>query len=119
MTKPELTKYRSLRFSQWVREKLPDSSTGFSVSDLDFILMNFKTKKVMFLEVKLRDGQISWNQYNMWSLMSKWITRGVGESWEYLGFHLIQFTGLDFEDGKVKLDNKFVTEEELIKFLSF
>jgi hypothetical protein len=119
MTKPEYSKYRSLRFSQWIRENLPDSNTGFSVSDLDFILINFKTKKVMLLEVKLKNGQINWNQYNMWLLINRWITNGIGEGWVYLGFHLIQFTGLDFSDGKVKLDNEFISEEDLIKFLSF
>jgi len=34
--------------SDWVRENLPDSSTGFLVSDLDFILENWKTKNIIY-----------------------------------------------------------------------
>ena len=45
MTRKEVTNFRCLDFSKWVRENLPDSSTGFSASDLDFVLWNWKTKK--------------------------------------------------------------------------
>ena len=47
MTRKEQTGIRDLTFSRWVREKLPDSNTGFMVSDIDFFMYNYKTKKCM------------------------------------------------------------------------
>jgi len=45
MTRKEFSNIRDLTFSQWIRNNLPDSSCGYMVSDLDFILQNYKTKK--------------------------------------------------------------------------
>ena len=50
MTRQEVTGVRDLGFSNWIRKELPDSSTGFSASDLDFMLWNWKTKKIILLE---------------------------------------------------------------------
>lgn len=45
MTRKEFSGTRELLFSDWVRTKLPDSSTGFLVTDLDFIIFNYKYNK--------------------------------------------------------------------------
>ena len=118
MTRQEMTGIRSLDFSKWVREKLPDSSTGFSASDLDFILWNWKTKKVLLLEIKTRLSTCRKGQKMMWQNINKWIKKGIDKDWNYLGFHLITFEKTDFEDGKVFLDNKEIQEKDLILFLS-
>lgn len=108
------------KFNLWVREKLPDSFTGFCASDLDLILWNFNTKKVMLLEVKTRNQKIKAYQRNMWRKLNKWLICGIrGDGWEYLGFHLVTFENLSFEDGRCYLDKSEVTEAELIEFLSF
>lgn len=44
--------------SDWIREKLPDSANGFMVSDIDFVLFNYKTKKIIFIECKTHNKQI-------------------------------------------------------------
>lgn len=119
MTRKEITGIRSLDFSQWVREKLPDSSTGFCASDLDFILWNWKTKKVMFLEIKTRNSYPKYFQKSMYNNLHKWIKNGIDADWKYYGFHLIVFENTTFEDGKCYLDNEEISEQELIKFLSF
>ena len=121
-TRKEFTGVRDLTFSQWVRDKLPDSSTGFSASDLDFILWNWKTKKFMMLEIKTRNSYPRKGQYMMWKSINKWIKKGIENSednWQYYGFHLIQFEKTNFSDGKCLLDNKEINEDELIEFLSF
>lgn len=118
MTRQEITGVRSLDFSSWVRSSLPDSSTGFSASDLDFVLWNWKTKKVMLLEIKTRMSSPRNGQRMMWQNINRWITKGIDENWTYLGFHLITFESTDFLDGKVFLDKKEVSEQELISFLS-
>lgn len=118
MTRKEITGIRSLDFSQWVRERLPDSNTGFSASDLDFILWNWKTKKVMFLEIKTRNSSIRKGQQMMWSNIHKWINKGIDNDWTYYGFHLITFENSNFSDGKVFFDNIEISEENLSLKLS-
>lgn len=119
MTRQEVTGIRELGFSQWIREKLPDSQTGFSASDLDFVLWNWKTRKVMLLEVKTRMSYPRTGQKMMWENIHKWIKNGVDGGWQYLGFHLVQFENDEsFENGKCYLDNKEISEADLITFLS-
>lgn len=118
MTRKEITFQRPLDFSQWIRTKLPDSSTGYSASDLDFVLWNWKTNKVMLIEVKTRMAKPRTGQKMMWGLINKWIRKGIESDWKYLGFHLVQFENTIFEDGKCLLDNKEISEQDLITFLS-
>jgi hypothetical protein len=118
MTRQEITGVRSLDFSSWVRKNLPDSATGFSASDLDFVLWNWKTKKVMLLEIKTRNSTPRIGQKIMWSNLNRWVKNGIDSDWTYLGFHLVVFERTSFDDGKCFFDNKEITESELIKKLS-
>jgi len=118
MTRKEVTGIRDLTFSSWIRKKLPDSSTGFSVSDLDFILWNWKTNKVMMLEIKTRNSIPRAGQKIMWQNINQWIKNGIDDDWTYLGFNLIQFENTNFNDGKCFLNYKEIKEKELINFLS-
>ena len=45
--------------------------------------------------------------------------KGIDEDWTYKGLHLIQFEKFNFENGKVFLNRKEITEKELIEFLTF
>ena len=119
MTRKEITGKRDLSFSGWVRENLPDSSCGFSVSDLDFVLWNWKDNKVMLLEVKTRNKQPGTGQKIMWKKIDKWIAKGICSDWTYYGFHYVVFERTNFEDGKCFLNGKPISEPELINFLSF
>lgn len=118
MTRKEYLGTRDLSFSAWVRENLPDSSTGYCASDLDFFLWNWKTKKVIMLELKsYKSIPRKWQEI-MWNNISKWIHNGIDETWTFLGYHLIQFEKTNFENGKCYLDGKEIKEQELINFLS-
>ena len=55
----------------------------------------------------------------MWRNIHKWIKKGIDKNWTFLGFHLIQFENTQFDNGKCFLDNKEISEENLIKFLTF
>jgi len=115
MTKKELTGERPLSLSRWMRESLPDSSTGQSITDLDFILFNWKTRKMMFVETKTRGAYIKKNQQVIFNLLHTTTLNGINfTDWEYLGFHTIIFENTFFNDGKVYWDNVETTEEELI-----
>lgn len=119
MTRKECSGKRDLTFSGWVRENLPNSNKGFMVSDLDFIFQNYKTKKVMLLEVKTRSAKLRKWQKILFANLDKWIKHGISKDWQYLGFHTVRFENTDFNNGRVLFDNKLVTEKELIENLSF
>jgi hypothetical protein len=118
MTRKEYSGIRELKFSTWVREKLPCSSTGYMASDLDFFLWNFKTKKLIMLEIKTRNTEPKLWQSNMWKNIEKWINFGISDGWEFKGYHLIKFENTSFEDGKCYLNSNEIAEDELIIFLS-
>jgi hypothetical protein len=119
MTRQEVTGVRDLGFSNWIRKELPDSVTGFSATDLDFILWNWKTKKIILLEIKTRKAKPRDGQRMMFKLINKWIKRGICKDWTYLGFHLIQFEkDENFNNGQCFLNYNKITESELIKFLT-
>ena len=116
MTEPEHTGLRDLYFSQWIRKKLPDSYTGFRVTDLDFILWNEATKQVILLEIKSKQAKLKPYQHRMWGHMNRWLINGC--DWEYLGFHLVTFENTSFEDGRCFFDHDEISESELIEKLS-
>lgn len=119
MTRKEVTGIRDLGFSSWIRNKLPDSSTGYAASDLDFMLWNWKTKKIILLEIKTRCSIPRKNQHEMFKLINKWMVNGIDNEWLYLGFHLIQFENDEnFDNGKCYLDYKEISEIDLIKYLN-
>ena len=118
MTRPEITGIRDLTFSNWIRNNLPDSSFGFMVTDLDFILYNYNTKRIMLLEIKTRNTNLKIWQENIFNNLSRWINNGIDKGWEYLGFNIIKFQNISFNDGKCYLNNKEISEIELKRFLS-
>lgn len=118
MTRKEITNSRDLTFSRWIRINLPDSYSGFRVSDLDFVLCNVDTKKIMLLEIKTRNSKPRNWQRELWTLMNKWVKKGIDDDWQYLGFNLIQFENTCFTDGNVYLNYEKITEADLIEYLS-
>lgn len=119
MTRKEFYNTRDLTFSGWIRKNLPDSSEGYMVSDLDFILQNYKTKKLMLLEIKTRHSDLKIWQKRLFKNLHKWINNGIDADWKYLGFHLIQFENTYFEDGKCFFDYKEISEKDLKSKLTF
>ena len=118
MTRKEYSGQRSLEFSQWVRDKLPDSSTGYLASDLDFILCNYKTRNVMLLEVKTHKAKLRTWQDKLFRRLDGWIEGGIEDGWTYHGFHTVRFENSGFEDGRCLLDDRLISEDELVAFLS-
>ena len=88
------------------------------VTDLDFLLYNYKTKKIMFMEVKTRHCELKRWQKIIFRNLHNWVKKGIDEDWTYQGYHLIQFENTNFEDGKVFFDYIESNEEKIIKILS-
>ena len=111
---------RDLKFSDWVRNNLPNTATGQTVTDLDFIFKNYKTKQIMCVEVKTRNANLKRHQKETFSEMNKALKIGYANTdWTYHGFHFLVFERTCFDDGKCFLNNKLITEKDAIDFLSF
>lgn len=115
MTRQEITGIRNLDFSGWVRKYLPDSATGFLVSDLDFVFLDWQKKKLMLLEVKTRNADLKPWQQNLFAHLTRWIGNGIDSGWKFLGFHVLKFENTFFDDGKVWFDGKETDECNLIE----
>ena len=119
MTRKEKTGTRDLTFNGWVRNSLPDSNTGFIVSDIDFYMYNWKKMTHLMVEIKTRNSPLAKWQEIMYNNLSKWIKEGSKkEGWDFKGFFFIKFENSFFNDGKVYLNEKESSEEEIIKVLS-
>lgn len=118
-TRPEFSGKRSLEFSQWVKDKLPDSKTGFMVTDLDFILYDYKRKKVAIVEVKQYNKIIDNWQDNVFRFLRDCIRNGKPDGWEFVGYFVIRFEKTNFSDGKVYMNGNESSEEAIRKKLSF
>lgn len=111
-----------LIFNDWVRENCPDSESGFMASDVDFVLMNYKTRKIMLLEIKTRSKQLAKWQRLLLNKLHKVLQAGlpiVDCDMEYLGMNLIVFENTSFDDGRCFLNHTEISEDGLREFLSF
>lgn len=103
--------------SDWVRVNLRDSYTGLWVTDLDFFLLDDKIKKCMLLETKTNNADLPHFQQDTFALLNKWIRQGKDPDWNYLGFHKLKLEHYTLDDGRIWLDNKISTKEEVKAFL--
>jgi len=122
MTRKEQTGIRHLEFSEWIRNECPASQLGFSVYNLDWIFHNWKTtpKKLMIAEEKTYNGQVKLG-FNI--LVKNIIEPALQEfcsqrSIDFRGYHTIIFEHTNPKDGKIWLDDKEISEDELKKFLA-
>jgi hypothetical protein len=120
MTRQEVTGERSLEFSRWIRKHLPDSSTGYMVGNLDWILWNYKTRRLILLEEKTHGAQVApWFSRMMREVFAPALKSYCDKNGiEFKGFHVITFQNTSPQDGIIKLDGTEISEEDLIVLLS-
>ena len=106
------------QFSRWLRDFYLPHTSGFIASDVDFVLYDYVKKKVALVEVKTKNARFEWWQEKFYESLDKWISAGIDEDWEYVGFYLVQFEKNFFDDGECKLNGVVRTEEEVKYILS-
>jgi len=114
------------RFSDWIREKCPPSYTGWTCSDVDFIVHQFNTKQVMLLEVKRwrdgpSEGKIPRGQAGILRMVHNCLEFGIQnlyKDYTYHGAHIIQFDREFFDDGRCFWDGHEVSEQQLLAILT-
>lgn len=115
------------RFSDWIRNNCPHSHTGWTCSDVDFIVHQFHTKQVMLLEVKRYRvvspsfGKIPYGQASILRMVHNCLEFGIQhlyKDYTYHGAHIIQFDREFFDDGKCYWNGREVSEQQLLAILS-
>lgn len=110
----------STEFGLWLRKQdaLESRRTGFTATNLDFILHNFKTKRFMLLEEKRFMSEVSFPQYEAMRIVHDAIVLSGNKN--YCGMFLLQFSNAGPDDSDQMLINRIYTvnNEQLISFLS-
>jgi hypothetical protein len=117
VTRAEITHKRDLTFNDWIRKTLPDSKTGFWVSDIDFVFFNGKKRTLMLLEVKQYGSSLRPFQNKLFTFLDGIIKKGIPENFKYFGFCVLQFEGTCWHDGKAFFNGKEITEQEFVNFI--
>ena len=106
----------STEFGLWLRDqKEIDSSLGYLATNIDYVWKNYNTEKWMFIEEKRFMSKVKSWQHEIFKALHIWAKRDPN----FCGFHLIQFEKTSPEDGKIFLDKKEISKNNLIKFLQF
>lgn len=93
---------------------MPHPSTGALITDIDFVLTKNGTKKACLIEKKaLNAPNKPWQDQLIADLQE-----GLKRAGWSVGSHLIQFENTTFENGKVYLDFRESSEEEIRKTLT-
>ena len=121
MSRQEVTGKRSLEFSKWIHDKLPDSCTGFTVTNLDWVFWNYKNRILLISEEKMYKGKLPFFQSQIFKEILAPALKEYCENHDiqFLGFHLIQFENTSPKDGKIWWDGNEISETELIDRLSW
>lgn len=105
----------STEFGLWLREQPEiDSSLGYVATNIDYVWHNYKTGEWMLIEEKRYMAEPSYAQRQVFRVVNK----AIRDS-KYKGFYLIQFENTTPDDGRIFLDRKEISKEQLISFLQF
>lgn len=108
-------------FGIWVREYIRNSNQGICVTNLDFVIEDFRKKKIMLLEEKQNGGVIHKGQFLTFDVLDFALRKSTPKSgYEYWGFFLLQFPrGCTMPGPGMTLNGKLITAEELQAHLNF
>jgi len=104
-------------FSIWIRQQQElDSQLSYHCYDVDYIWTHFQTGQFMLIEEK-RYGwdNIKAPAHYLFARLNKLCSKDT----LYRGYHLICFENTSPENGKIQINHKDITKEDLLKFLQF
>tara|TARA_R100001163_G_C5063390_1_gene200675 strand:- start:1535 stop:1942 length:408 start_codon:yes stop_codon:yes gene_type:complete len=126
MIRQEITRKRNTRFSSWIRNNLPDTKTGFTAFDVDFILFNYRTKNIMIIEEKTNNSDLTYGQLKFLQRLDKIFEKGcLPNGYKYKGYYTLIFENNGFDNGntfivqnKISDKKQLITENEFIEFVN-
>ena len=108
-------------FGLWIRQYLPKSEDGISVTNLDYIIEDFRNKKIMLLEEKSNGGKLHRAQCLTFEVLDRVLFHNAPKlGYEYWGMFILQFPhGCDMPGPGMKLNDMVISAEKLQAHLSF
>ena len=94
------------------------ANEGFTFTDIDGILRNYKKQTLCLIEVKTHNGQLTYSQAKVFNEMDAFLKRGVCCGWSYIGFLKLTFENTTFDNGKVWANGKEITKTQYYDWLS-
>ena len=88
------------------------SSGGITVSNLDYMVLNWKTKRWFLCEEKRYNSELTSSQRRIIGTLASSIQNS-----NYRGFFLITFEKTNPKDGAMWLNSQKITEQDLIDFI--
>ena len=117
MTRKANDKKRFTPFSRWIRKWCKDSGDGLSLTNLDYIITDFKQEKMFLLEEKQYMSDLKTGQKIIFKIVNEYLKKNTN-GYEYWGFYLIQLPK-ELPGIGMKLNYKPITKEELKKHIDF
>ena len=121
MSSNEFTSKYEQFFSNRLFSSLPSSAEGTIISNIDYVICDYKTKKFFLLELKTRGNQMQQRQKGLYNMLHKRLLRtnkGV-DDWTFVGTYCVSFAWTNFYDGPVTIQGtgiiKKTIDEETLK----
>jgi hypothetical protein len=106
-------------FSKLMYSYVSRANLGFTFTDIDGILRNHKKRTIGIIEVKTRNGSLTYAQEKTFNELEAILTRGCnGTSWTFVGFSVLRFERTSFEDGKAWFNDDLTTQEQFLQYLT-
>jgi len=106
-------------FGLWIRQYLKDSRE-LSVTNLDYVIEDFKRKRIMLLEEKQNNGHIHHAQKLTFRVIDQCLKAIASRhGYDYWGFYELRFPrNADMPGPGMKLNGQIITVEQLQKHLN-
>jgi hypothetical protein len=108
-------------FGIWIQEYLKSSSAGLAVTTLDYVLEDFKARRLMLLEEKQNGGIVHQAQRLTFALLDRTLRLAAPEvGYDYWGCYVLRFAvGAAMPGPGMTLKDRLVTAEQLQAHLNF
>ena len=126
MTRVEETGQRDLGFSRWLRANLRDSRDGLTITDLDWVLYDYKRGLLMLVEVKTKGAPLRGAQERIYNLLDSALSIASpiirvenGGKLQYLGYHHLELSGTTPDNSiQTKWNGKLISKTMLMNLLN-
>lgn len=106
----------STEFGIWLRQQPEiDSAKGYVTINIDYVWLNYNTGEWMFIEEKRYGHQPKRYQRSIFKILH-FVAK---QDPKYRGFYLIVFENTSPDDGKIFINHKQATRQDLIDLLTF
>ena len=119
-----VSKYEQF-FSNRLFNSLPGSSEWTLISNIDYVICDYKTKKFFMLELKTKGNQMQQRQKNLYNMIHKRLRRTNEwvDDWKFVWTFCVQFAWDNFYDGPVTIQGtnilKKQVDEETLKCILY